>query len=50
MTGHNSDGLREQAHDLDVFCVLEKPVPGHIFLRAVREVSEHGGQAGRVDE
>jgi CheY-like chemotaxis protein len=37
MTGHDSRELRERAEDLGAFCVLEKPVPGPVFLRAVRE-------------
>jgi CheY-like chemotaxis protein len=39
LTGYDSRELREQARDLDVFRTLEKPVPGHLFLKAVSEAS-----------
>jgi DNA-binding NtrC family response regulator len=40
MTGHSTRELQKQARGLGVFCVLEKPVPVHLFLRAVRAASE----------
>ena len=45
ITGDDSNELREQAQHLGVFCVLEKPVPSQVFLRAVREASGHGAPA-----
>ena len=40
VTGCNSDDLRERARQSGVFRVLDKPVPGHLFLRAVEEALE----------
>jgi CheY-like chemotaxis protein len=42
LTGDDSNELREKAHHLGVFCVLEKPVPGRLFLKTVREATGHG--------
>jgi CheY-like chemotaxis protein len=40
VTGSSSDELQTQAQNLGVFCVLDKPVPAHLFLRAVNEASK----------
>jgi CheY-like chemotaxis protein len=37
LTEHDDRELREQAHDLGVSCMLEKPVSGHLFLSKVWE-------------
>ena len=40
LTGNGCDDLGERAQQWGVFRVLDKPVPGHLLLRAVEEALE----------
>jgi DNA-binding NtrC family response regulator len=42
ITGSDSHEWQEGAERLGIFRALEKPVPGHLFLKAVREASGEG--------
>jgi CheY-like chemotaxis protein len=44
LIGHDRCELQEEALQLGVVCVLKKPVPGPVFLKAVREVLDPAAQ------